>query len=419
MEELDRRLLLGAAGLAGVAALAGRSKAGPLSPPAGAVASSGKTLTEVEPRTVVSATNTPGDGTAVFIISQSGSYKLGGNIAGVSGKHGVKITASDVSLDLCGFTVKGVAGSSDGINAVGGLRNTVVINGTVADFAGYGINNTASVSSRFADLMLTGNSSVALQAGTDSVIERVTTRAGAVGISAGDRSRLTACEARETVASGVGILAFQNCVLTSCVAVSCSGACIDAGNGTIVRDCNGSASATSHGIRLGYGASATGCVTNSNFLNGIEGTQRNKIVDCLATGNTQSGIRANVTSCVEGCFCESNTQCGILTDSGGFATIRGNTCHENGLGAGVNGAGIRVSNAGGSVIEGNSTVGNYRGIDVLSARNVVGGNRSAGNTNNDYSIVAVNSYGPIVNVTGVGDVTGTANANHPMANWRF
>src|SRR2546423_12808745 len=50
--------------------------AGPLDPPAGPVTSSNKTLGEVEPRTPVNATNTPGDGISLFKITQPGSYYL-------------------------------------------------------------------------------------------------------------------------------------------------------------------------------------------------------------------------------------------------------------------------------------------------------------------------------------------------------
>ena len=37
----------------------------------------------------------------------------------------------------------------------------------------------------------------------------------------------------------------------------------------------------------------------------------------------------------------------------------------------------------------------------------------------NYVIAAGNSFGPIVNVQGVGDITGTANANHPWANFSY
>ena len=65
---------------------------GPLTPP-GAPTPTMKTLDQIEPRKEVNATNTPGDATNLFIISTGGSYYLGGNITGVSGKHGIQIAA--------------------------------------------------------------------------------------------------------------------------------------------------------------------------------------------------------------------------------------------------------------------------------------------------------------------------------------
>ncbi|HZW06443.1 MAG TPA: hypothetical protein VFF65_04910, partial [Phycisphaerales bacterium] len=80
---LDRRFLLGGlTGLAGIAALSavGRNAAaGPIDPPAGPVAPTGRTLAEVEPRTPIGPVTTPGDADAVFKITQPGSYYLAGN----------------------------------------------------------------------------------------------------------------------------------------------------------------------------------------------------------------------------------------------------------------------------------------------------------------------------------------------------
>jgi hypothetical protein len=75
---------------------------GPLTPP-GAPAPTMKTLQQVEPRIEINATNTPGDADSIFKITEPGSYYLTGNVAGVSGKHGIEIAASDVTLDLMGF----------------------------------------------------------------------------------------------------------------------------------------------------------------------------------------------------------------------------------------------------------------------------------------------------------------------------
>src|SRR5690242_8467064 len=102
---MDRRLMLSAAGLAGAAALARVAAAGPLNPPAGPVSPTGKTLTEIEPRTLVGPTTTPGDANAMYIISQPGSYALSGPIATSGGRAGIRIAANHVTLDLQGFTI--------------------------------------------------------------------------------------------------------------------------------------------------------------------------------------------------------------------------------------------------------------------------------------------------------------------------
>src|SRR5438105_3055049 len=90
--------------------------AGDLNPPAGPVAPTHKTLTEVEPRIAINATNTPGDANSLFKITQPGSYYLTGNITGVAAKNGIAIAASGVTLDLNGFDLLGVASSLDGVS---------------------------------------------------------------------------------------------------------------------------------------------------------------------------------------------------------------------------------------------------------------------------------------------------------------
>jgi hypothetical protein len=103
---------------------------GTLTPP-GAPAPTMKSLDQIEPRTPVDAMHTPGDSGNVFIITQPGSYYLTTNLIGVSGRHGINIAANNVTLDLNGLSLLGVAGALDGIFALGPVTNITVRNGII------------------------------------------------------------------------------------------------------------------------------------------------------------------------------------------------------------------------------------------------------------------------------------------------
>src|SRR5262245_16199985 len=88
---------------AAVVLVAWLSPVGDLAPPAGPVAPTMKPLSHVEPRTPITTATTPGDSDALFVISTPGSYYLTGNVAGALGKHGIEVTAPNVTIDLSGF----------------------------------------------------------------------------------------------------------------------------------------------------------------------------------------------------------------------------------------------------------------------------------------------------------------------------
>ena len=111
--------------------------AGDLNPSSPPTTGTMKPLDQIEPRTAVQSL--PGSDTAMFVISQSGSYYLTGNISVIQAKHGISIETSNVSLDLCGFTITGAYESMDqnenpaydGIRVQPGLRNIVIRNGII------------------------------------------------------------------------------------------------------------------------------------------------------------------------------------------------------------------------------------------------------------------------------------------------
>src|SRR6188508_2715671 len=88
---------------------------------------------------------TPGD-TAGFpaTLSRPGRYKLSGNLAVPAGAIGVEVTASDVTVDLNGFTIRSASPgqSGDGVFGSPGSANRLrVMNGTITGFGSFGVSN--------------------------------------------------------------------------------------------------------------------------------------------------------------------------------------------------------------------------------------------------------------------------------------
>ncbi|MFG0256404.1 MAG: NosD domain-containing protein [Phycisphaerales bacterium JB043] len=134
-----------------VLAVGAPTLAGPLSPPGAPTDPTYKTLTEVEPRIAINATNTPGDATDTFIITQPGSYYLTDNLAAEFGKNGIRIAASSVTLDLNGFVLEGAGSAPIGIRTAAFLADVVIENGSVRNFANQGISISTD-SGRLEDL---------------------------------------------------------------------------------------------------------------------------------------------------------------------------------------------------------------------------------------------------------------------------
>lgn len=342
------------------------TQAGPLDPPAGAVKSSYKTLTEIEPRIAVNATNTAGDTNSVFRITQPGSYYLTENVLGQSAKIGIEINASGVTLDLNGFDVVGVPGSLDGIRTDAGADTSItIINGSIRNWGGSGVNlaSFTTVDSVLDHLIVTGNGTDGIDASTNAVISHCVASNNAVdGISSGSGAVITECTASSNGRTGIG-----------------------PSSGSTVAHCSAFLNVSS-GISLASGGTATSCNSRSNGGHGIGTSSQCIVTNCNVSTNTANGIRC----------------------AGSGSLIEGNVCSLNGINAG-DGAGIAVVSVDNTVV-GNHCQGNDRGIDVSAAGNLILRNTCANNPTN-FLIVADNRYGPIVNITG----TGTAAVNGSSA----
>jgi hypothetical protein len=215
---------------------------GNVNPPPGPIVGTMKSLSEVEAR--ISVNSLPGDGTAVHIIGQPGSYYLTGDIVGVAGKDGIKITAMGVfSIDLNGFALRGVAGSGHGINSLlCGLWNHFprVFGGVISDWGGDGIHAESGNFIRARDLVVSSNGGDGIHMIGESHLDAedlaVTNNAGD-GIEISDWAIAHNVTLDDNAGAAVKTLASAYAVELHDVSVSGSGAALsDSGTGTILRN---------------------------------------------------------------------------------------------------------------------------------------------------------------------------------------
>jgi len=237
-----------------------------------------RTLTQIEPRRPISS--------LPLTISSSGSYYLTGNLQfGAASGHAITINASNVSLDLMGFTLSStgsVTGNAIHLNT--GLSNIEVKNGVIAG------NTTVTASSGNYTITPAGfsNGIFALAGPSASNCQFSHLRIGgcrAAGVDAGVQAIVQHISATQN--GGPGIIASSGRVL----------ACTSNGNGNsgIVAELGSIAQSTAN-ANAGDGFSAAGgsvshCSANNNGADGIEAPS-GSITNSVARGNGNNGISA-------------------------------------------------------------------------------------------------------------------------------
>ncbi|MFT3685839.1 MAG: right-handed parallel beta-helix repeat-containing protein [Phycisphaerales bacterium] len=343
------------------------SKAGPLNPPAGAVASTGKTIAEAEPRTAVNATNTPGGGSYTFRITQPGSYYLTGNIqtGGLTG--GIEITASGVTLDLNGFTIDGgYAGGPGspiyGVHINGTRSNVLITNGHVINCPGYGIAVSSSLSSSIVlrNLTVANAGIVTIDATCPGVrmsgctVQGVAGGAG-LGVQLGAGAVVEECVLRGL--GNAGLVAQDGSTITDCTVAACTGAGFNVFGGSTVSRCTSLGNGGS-GFVIGNACTVTGCTARSNTGSGFSAASGCTLHLCSADSNGAAGIAAVDHNLIDTCIATANGAAGISVRQGN--TVRGN--HSNAHSA-AGAAGILLTSftPGGNRVEGNNCEFNTRG----------------------------------------------------------
>src|SRR4051812_15393777 len=168
---------------------------GSLTPPPGPPGPTMKTLSQVEPRTPI--------GGLPFTVQTAGSYYLTTNVAGRASAHGIIIEASDVTLDLNGFVLSGVAEAQNGIQIPAVQRNIAIRNGTVQGWS-VGVEARQSSECQFEGLRVIDNAAAGLVAGVGSTIAGCNAFGNrGFGLSAGANSSITDVSAQSNQLEGI------------------------------------------------------------------------------------------------------------------------------------------------------------------------------------------------------------------------
>ena len=331
--------LVATAGLLGASAIL---TAGPLNPPAGAVSSTYKTLGEVEPRIAINAANTPGDNDAtpsVFKITTRGSYYMAGDVLGPINKIVIEVAASDVTIDLCGFTVAGF-GSTAGVQVTLASRTDITVrNGHIQGMSGPGVSFVAggnvTRNSRAEDVSVFNCTGSGIEPGENATVENCKVSNCGNGILAFRAAVVRGCTSRDNASSGIFV---QEGTITDCSATDNGTAGIFVSERATVRGCTAARNATA-GIQVANGSVVEGCSASNNTQSGIAATGNVSVIECTATGNGVHGISI-ANGSVQGCTASANTITGIVAS--GTGSVEGCTASAN--------QGSGISTAGGTIV---------------------------------------------------------------------
>jgi Right handed beta helix region len=277
---------------------------GSLTPP-GSPGPTMKSLDQIEARTPISA--------ATFTINAPGSYYLTSNLTTPAGADGIVVNASNVTIDLNGFSLIGHGGANGaGVNVQGTQMNLCVKNGTITGFSSAGIIGDIG-SSRFEKLIIDAGGINGITMSHDNEVrDCVITHNGNTGIN-----MKNGCRVVQSIVTGnheYGIIGIDGSTIESCTVANNGAVGVTVNYGSVVRDCTVRANGAS-GILFSSGSQIIG---NTCDANGNRG---------LGTSDTASRIEANT--------CTYNGAGGMSITGNGVNLIVRNTCRGNGNGGGV------------------------------------------------------------------------------------
>lgn len=313
-----------------------------LSPPPGPVTPTFKTLDQIQPSIPIGPDTTPGATDAVFKITQPGAYHLTGNIAGEAGKHGIQIASSNVTIDLRGFTLMGVAGSLNGVDVdpYDTDHSVTVRNGSVTSWGERGIDLGGCNGSVVEDVSASYNTQSGVYAWNYARIARV------IAIGNGDD----------------GIYVYSSGVIRDCTA----------------------ADNIDHGVFAGPGSTTRGCTANDNGGYGFYISSQGTATNCSARNNDDAGFYAFLGCVITDCTAGYNTI--------GFSLNRANTLRDCNATSNTE-YGVKTTDLR-NRIENNTATSSPTCFSINGYYNFASGN-TAGNADTEYEISSYNLVAPI------------------------
>lgn len=327
---------------------------GNLTPP-GAPAPTMKTLAQIEPRTPISS--------LPYLITNSGSYYLTANLTGIAGTNGITITVDSVTLDLNGFALIGVTGSSNGVFAMTtATKNLAVRNGAARNWGRFGVDIGNASNSELLDLRVSNNGNGGARAGIYSSLARCVALQNTIyGLYSGKGSLIK--DSTAGFNTGDGITVSFNGTIADCSASENDTNGISAGTSSTIRGCTTDENGASGINTAGY-CHIESCTASQNGLQGIWPNDHTTVVHCSAIKNSGDGISVNAFSSVTDCVANYNLGNGIYA-SGDFNRLEANYASYNAD------RGIRLHAVNTSVVIRNTAAANTTG-DIPAAGSNIG-----------------------------------------------
>jgi|GEM_PF-1457017 len=389
-----------------------------------------------------------------WVIYESGYYVIDENL---TGSQGISVEASDVVIDLCGFTIKSDGSSSArGVYFIGSFTNVTVKNGTVLAWDGGGVQLPAN--SKAQDLHIRSCGNGGLRVGNRSIVERCNMDLNAErSLSTGEDSIVKCCRVNSngterlvafldhgTVAHDLHVIGGETAIfcgqgvqLNRCKAEARGSRGIATGSHALLQNCSVSPAegeSAAAGIQVGAFSRVETCAVWDVGGVGIQAGAHGTVADSSVSGVGETGIlvdeASEVTACMVNACNETGAVGGAGIRGGHEVVVRGaRASHNQGPGIHLEGSGGRVEGCSaygnsqhgilltdGAVAERNSSHHNLLagihvtgsdqvlwrnyahenqdGVSIIGVRNVVTENHATKNTGQDFIVPWGNPRGP-------------------------